>query len=288
MSRKLSSSLERQHKIWQQNQEKRRKLIKRSAAITLSTALLAARLMTPFPVAQAETTMEADVVSSPTQIAATDNFFEGMSDDMSDEMFDGMYDEMSDEMSDGMYDDMSDEMFDEMSDEMTDENTDGIDDYSMFDFSDESSDEFMDDNSDEMSFDLLARGENMTMLRVGKEIYFVNDERSRLDAAPMVENGRTLLPLRFVAQAMGGEVSWDSSDQKVTIVKDEDVIHLWIGSNLASVNGDLEWIDPDNESVKAVVVPGANRTMVPVKFVAEALGADIFWDQDTKTITIKY
>ncbi len=278
MSRKLSNNLERQHKIWQQNQEKRRKLIKRSAAITMATALLAARLMTPLPVAQAETTPAADVVSIPTQTVASNHTFDDMSDEISDDM-------MSDEISDDM---MSDEMSDDMSDEMSDENTDGIDDYSMFDFSDESSDEFMDDNSNERSFDLRARGENMTMLRVGKQIYFVNDERSKLDAAPMVENGRTLLPLRFVAQAMGGDVSWDPSEQKVTIVKDDDVIELWIGSNLASVNGDLEWIDPDNESVKAVVVPGANRTMVPVRFVAEALGSNVFWDEDTKTITIKY
>ncbi|MDW7672201.1 MAG: copper amine oxidase N-terminal domain-containing protein [Bacillota bacterium] len=40
--------------------------------------------------------------------------------------------------------------------------------------------------------------------------------RSRLDAPPMIDNGRTLLPLRFVAQAMGGNVSWDPSEQKVT------------------------------------------------------------------------
>ena len=257
--------------------------MKRSAAVTMATALLAARLMTPLPAANAETAEQTFENGPAGSVLVADLD----SDEITDESTDGVTDGITDELTDEFTDDTTDEFTNEDSDE----NTDGISDYSMFDFSDEFSDEFTDEFTDENSderFVLRARGENMTLLRVGKQVYFVNDERSRLDAAPMVENGRTLLPLRFVAQAMGGDVSWDPAEQKVTIINGNDEIELWIGSNVARVNGALELIDPENDSVIAKVVPGANRTMVPVRFVAEALGADVFWDQDTRTISIKY
>ena len=104
----------------------------------------------------------------------------------------------------------------------------------------------------------------------------------------MVEEGRTILPVRFIAQAMGSQVFWDQEDRRVTIIKGDDTIELWIDSNLARVNGDFKLIDPDYDSIRARIIPETGRTMVPVRFVAETLGADVFWDEATKTISLKY
>ncbi len=266
MSKRLSNHLERQNKIWKQTQEKRRRLIKRSAATTMATALIAAKLMTPASAVEASSTYTNEI-SPQSEVAM-------LVDDSSDEMMDETMDDISDEM---------------MDDEISDENTDGISDYSMYDFSDEYSDEIQNEwDTDERVFDLRTDRTNMALLRVDREFYFVNDERARLDAPPMIEEGRTILPVRFIAQAMGAEVLWDAEDRRVTIQKGDDMIELWIDSNLARVNGDFQLVDPDNDSVRAKIIPGTGRTMVPVRFVAETLGAEVFWDEATKTISFKY
>ncbi len=293
MSRKLSSNLRRQHRIWEQTQEKRRMLLRRSAASTLAAAMIAAKLMTPVSVAEANSTYSGEF-GPETQLASVvdDNSDETSDedsgetvDDTSDESIDDYTDETGDDTSDGIQDDTSDEY----SDEASDENTDGFSDYSSYDFSDEYSDGFSDEwDSDERIFELREDRSNLTLLRVGKEFYFVNDERARLDAPPLVEEDRTILPVRFIAQAMGSQVLWDQEDRRVTIIKDEDTIELWIDSNLARVNGSFKLIDPDNDSIRARIIPETGRTMVPVRFVAETLGAEVFWDEETKTISLRY
>ncbi|MCR3955033.1 MAG: stalk domain-containing protein [Gudongella sp.] len=285
MSRKLSSNLRRQHRIWEQTQEKRRKLLRRSAASTMAAAMIAAKLMAPVSVAEANSTYSGEVGPETQLASVVDENSDETAEDSSDESIDDYTDETSDDTSDGTQDDTSDEY----SDEASDENTDGISDYSGYDFSDEYSDGFSDEwDSDERIFELRDDRSNLTLLRVGKEFYFVNDERARLDAPPLVEEDRTILPVRFIAQAMGSQVLWDQEDRRVTIVKGEDIIELWIDSNLARVNGTFKLIDPDNDSIRARIVPETGRTMVPVRFVAETLGAEVFWDEETKTISLRY
>ena len=293
MSRKLSSNLKRQHRVWEQTQEKRRRLLRRSAASTMAAAMIAAKLMTPVSVAEADSFIKGDL-GPETQVAS---IVDDNSDETTDEISDDTIDDISDEISDEYTDDDSeetsdeslDESLDEYSDEFSDENTDGISDYSTYDFSDEYSDELSDEwDTDERRFELREDRSNLTLLRVGKEFYFVNDERARLDAPPLIEEDRTILPVRFIAQAMGSQVEWDPDDRRVTIRKGDDTIELWIDSNLARVNGDFKLIDPDNDSIRARIIPETGRTMVPVRFVAETLGADVFWDEATKTISLKY
>ena len=288
MSRKLSSNLKRQHSIWEQTQEKRRKLLRRSAASTMAAAMIAAKLMTPVSVAEADSTYNGDF-GPHTQVASiVDEDSDETSEETVDDLSDESVDDDSDESFDDVSDEISDEFMDEYSDEVSDENTDGISDYSSYDFSDEYSDEFSDEwDTDERVFELREDRSNLTLLRVGKEFYFVNDERARLDAPPLIEEDRTILPVRFIAQAMGSQVLWDQEDRRVTIIKGDDTIELWIDSNLARVNGDFKLIDPDNDSIRARIIPETGRTMVPVRFVAETLGADVFWDEATKTISLK-
>jgi hypothetical protein len=289
MSGKLSSNLRRQHRIWEQTQEKRRKLLRRSAASTMAAAMIAAKLMTPVSVAEADSTYNGDF-GPDTQVASIeDEDSDETSEETVDDLSDESVDDDSDEGFDDVSDEISDEFMDEYSDEVSDENTDGISDYSSYDFSDEYSDEYSDEwDTDERVFELREDRSNLTLLRVGKEFYFVNDERARLDAPPLIEEDRTILPVRFIAQAMGSQVEWDPDDRRVTIKKGDDIIELWIDSNLARVNGSFKLIDPENDSIRAKIIPETGRTMVPVRFVAETLGAEVFWDEATKTISMKY
>lgn len=97
---------------------------------------------------------------------------------------------------------------------------------------------------------------------------------------PIVVNGRTLLPIRAVVESIGGTIAWDGATQKVTILEGGTKIELFINSRTAYVNGVAKELD-----VPAQAYNG--RTMVPFRFVGEALGKDIGWDGATKTVTMK-
>lgn len=99
------------------------------------------------------------------------------------------------------------------------------------------------------------------------------------EVSPTIENGRTLVPLRAIFEALGANVSWDGPTQTVTATKADITIKLQIGSQTAYRN---------NQAV-SLEVPGKiieNRTMVPLRFVSEGLGATVKWDGQTQTISI--
>jgi len=124
-------------------------------------------------------------------------------------------------------------------------------------------------------------------LYIGKNGYFINDTARQMDTAPIIRESRTLLPIRFVAEPLGATVGWDGAEQKVTVSLGTRTIELWIGNNRARVNGGYQYIDPANLNVVPIIVP-PGRTMLPVRFVTEALGCQVRWDQDTQEVTITY
>ena len=98
--------------------------------------------------------------------------------------------------------------------------------------------------------------------------------------------GRTVVPIRAIVEALGGTISWEGTERKVTIDFNNTTIELWIDKPQAKVNGVMKWIDPKNHNVKPIIVN--KRTMLPLRFVAESLGCTVDWNPDTKTITITY
>jgi hypothetical protein len=100
---------------------------------------------------------------------------------------------------------------------------------------------------------------------------FVNGYQPTLDVPPVIRDGNTLVPVRGVFEALNAEVSWDEAKQEVTIVKDELTIVLPVNQNTALKNGEEIALD-----VPAQILNG--RTMVPVRFIAETLGAKVEWD----------
>jgi endonuclease YncB( thermonuclease family) len=100
----------------------------------------------------------------------------------------------------------------------------------------------------------------------------------KFDVPPTIENGRTLVPLRAIFEAMGASIAWDDATQTVTATKAGAEIKLTIGET-AYKNGSSVALD-----VPAKVVNG--RTMVPLRFVSEAMGCQVGWDEATETINI--
>jgi heme-binding NEAT domain protein len=99
------------------------------------------------------------------------------------------------------------------------------------------------------------------------------------DVPPMIENGRTLVPLRAIFEALGAKVDWDGATQTVTAAKGQTVVKLTIGNTAAFVND-----QPVNLDVPGKIVD--NRTLVPLRFVSESLGADVQWDGDRNRVII--
>lgn len=124
-------------------------------------------------------------------------------------------------------------------------------------------------------------------LYIDKTTYYVNDEMKTMDVAPIIKESRTLLPIRYVAEALGADVAWDPAERKVTITFKGTTIELWIDKNTARVNGEYKLIDASNPKVAPIIIP-PGRTMLPIRFIAENLGCKVDWDPNLREVKITY
>ncbi|WP_088104344.1 stalk domain-containing protein [Halalkalibacter urbisdiaboli] len=92
-----------------------------------------------------------------------------------------------------------------------------------------------------------------------------------------ITNGRTLVPLRTIFEELGATVKWEHTNKTVTATKGSTTVFLKIGSTTTKVNGSTVTID-----VPAKITNG--RTLVPLRFVSESLGATVTWDGQVATI----
>ncbi|PMP83261.1 MAG: hypothetical protein C0175_02075 [Caldisericum exile] len=122
------------------------------------------------------------------------------------------------------------------------------------------------------------------ILTVGKNEIVINGEKSLIDAAPYIKNGRTLVPIRFISEAFGAKVDWNNATREVTIKLLDKTIILKIGSPYAIINGKQTLIDKDNLKVVPEITNG--RTFVPIRFISETFGAKVEWNNETRQIRI--
>lgn len=93
------------------------------------------------------------------------------------------------------------------------------------------------------------------------------------------KNGRTMVPIRFVAESLGAKVDWDDLTKTVTIALNDRVLKMQIGSKVYKIGSDSKTMDTE-----AVIKD--KRTFVPVRFVAEALNKAVEWDESNKIVII--
>ncbi|MCE5192351.1 MAG: stalk domain-containing protein [Candidatus Cryosericum sp.] len=118
-------------------------------------------------------------------------------------------------------------------------------------------------------------------MQIGKLDALVNAESKRLTAAPIIKNGSTLVPLRFIAETLGIAPSWDAVFSIVDMNVGGHQVRLQVGVKFAGVDGRRVSLD-----TSPVIISGV--TMVPLRFVSETMGADVLWDATTSTVTVIY
>jgi hypothetical protein len=119
-----------------------------------------------------------------------------------------------------------------------------------------------------------------TIINNTKNILVAIDQQlQQFDQPPVSVDGRTLVPLRAIFEALGAEVKWDDKTKTVTATKDDTLISLTIDSVDAWINGTKTKLD-----VPAQLING--KTMVPIRFVSEALGAKVEWDPFSHSVII--
>jgi|GEM_PF-102558 len=96
---------------------------------------------------------------------------------------------------------------------------------------------------------------------------------------PVNVDGNVLVPARSIFETLGAKVTWNDSDQSITVTKGDKTIVLTLGSDQATVNGKSVTLEQAAQRVK-------DFTMVPARFIAEALGAKVIWDGDSSTVVI--
>ncbi len=121
-------------------------------------------------------------------------------------------------------------------------------------------------------------------LTIGSQKAIVNQHIKDLDAPPFIEQGRTFVPLRFIAESFEATVEWDAEEKKIYILFEQALfqrsIVLWIGLNKALVDNNIIELD-----VPPVIRP-PGRTFVPIRFIAEKLGSKVTWHPQTQSVRI--
>ncbi|MBE3580933.1 MAG: copper amine oxidase N-terminal domain-containing protein [Thermoanaerobacteraceae bacterium] len=127
---------------------------------------------------------------------------------------------------------------------------------------------------------IVSATKRNAVFTIGSNTYTVNGVEYTMDVAAYEKNGRTYLPVRYVAYALGVDpdnVYWDGATKTVTLLKGMNAVQLTIGSKALKINGATVTMDvaPELES---------GRTMLPFRFIAQAFGASVSYDEATKTV----
>lgn len=113
----------------------------------------------------------------------------------------------------------------------------------------------------------------------------VGNKQIQFDAQPEITGGRTMVPVRVIAEALGYEVKYVEEGQKVDLVKGDSTIELYVGkTGLKNMQKGKDDISKDTD-VAPYTKDG--RTYVPVRFFAEEAGADVQWVQDVRTAVVR-
>lgn len=123
----------------------------------------------------------------------------------------------------------------------------------------------------------LMRDDDVAMV-IGSPYSLVSGGMIRIDSeneeiTPYVKNGRTLVPLRFIAEALGAEVEWDEQKREITIKFNNNTVNMVINSYKYKMNG----IEYETDTPAAI---SSGRAFVPLRIIAEVTDKNVIWDND--------
>lgn len=109
---------------------------------------------------------------------------------------------------------------------------------------------------------------------------YLNGERLYFTQAPILENGITLVPMRAILEKMDTTVNWADNTKTIHCLRDDVIVDLKVGSDVVMINNNVL------KRLQTVPKIVGGSTMVPLRFISEAFGADVSWDAGTKTVNI--
>ncbi|MBN2222106.1 MAG: copper amine oxidase N-terminal domain-containing protein, partial [Vallitaleaceae bacterium] len=122
-------------------------------------------------------------------------------------------------------------------------------------------------------------------LLIDNPLMWVNGEQQDVDpgsgTSPVIRNGRTIVPIRAIVEALGGTIAWESTTKTITISAQGNIVVMQIGSLSYSVNG-------SSYQMETAPVIINSRTMIPLRAATESLHCDLEWDPNLRQITISY
>lgn len=124
-----------------------------------------------------------------------------------------------------------------------------------------------------------STGEFILTLQIDSKVMTVNGIETEIDTAPVIIDGRTLVPIRAIIEAMGGSVNWNDDTKTAELTYIENTIELTIDSTEAYFNGTASELD-----TAPSIIDG--RTLLPIRFIAESFEFDVEWNGESRTITI--
>lgn len=107
----------------------------------------------------------------------------------------------------------------------------------------------------------------------------INGEQQSYEKAPVKTDATVFVPMRDIFETLGATVEWSSETKQIEAVKGEDSVRIKIGSDNAFVNNKVK-------ELSAAPYIDSGTTMVPVRFVSEALGATVTWDNESQSVKI--
>lgn len=139
----------------------------------------------------------------------------------------------------------------------------------------------------------MAWAEEKTMiLKIGDQYMTVNGQVQELDPGrgtkPLIVQGRTLVPIRTIIENMGGSIAWNGELQQVTMTTSNKTVRMTLGYKIAEIKTQAAGDNWTQKTLEVAPQSINGRTMVPLRFVTEELGANVNWDGTTKSITITF
>jgi hypothetical protein len=124
--------------------------------------------------------------------------------------------------------------------------------------------------------------EVVIQLTIGNAVPTIDGEKQTpLDFPPYIAKGRTMVPLRFIAEAFGAKIEWEGTTKTITLTFEDKVIVMVIDDPIAKVNNVPTKLDAPPEIQEG-------STFVPISFIAFTIGAEVEWNAGIQTATIRY